>query len=160
MNKTGYKTVNLLFVLILLFGTCDIIQFVEIKNGGTDMPLDTAVKFWEYIGEAQFDELYNIMCEDAVVWSPNTREVYKSAKDYIEFNKEYPGRWYAEVEKMALAGEEAVTVTRVYDEKDTSFYCVSFFSFEGECIKKIVQYWGENGKPPQWREDKKFVQRY
>ncbi len=124
------------------------------------MQIDVAVRFWEYIDGAQFDELGGIICEDAVIWCPNTREVYKSAKNYIDFNKAYPGRWFADVEKAVMAGEEAVTVSRVYDEEGASFYCITFFRFEGERINEIIQYWGENSEPPKWREGKAFAHRY
>ena len=124
------------------------------------MKTDIAVKFWEYIDGAQFDALAGIMNENAQVWCPDTREVYKSARDYIDFNKAYPGRWHADVEKALEAGEETVSVTRVYDDNGASFYCISFFRFEGERIAQITQYWSENGEPPQWRDGSGFVRRY
>ena len=124
------------------------------------MPAETAVKFWEYIDKAQFDELGSIMSKDAVVWCPNTREVYRSAKAFIDFNKAYPGRWFAVVEKVATAKGEVITVSKVYDENDTSFYCISFFKFADGLISEITQYWSENSSPPDWRDGSGLADNY
>lgn len=124
------------------------------------MPADTAIRFWEYIDSAQFDELISVMSKNAVVWCPNTREVYRSAKAFIDFNKAYPGRWFADVEKAEMIGDETVTVSKVYDESGTSFYCISFFKLEDGLIAEITQYWGENSVPPDWRNGSGFADIY
>ncbi len=124
------------------------------------MPAETAVRFWEYIDTAQFDELGSIMSKDAVVWCPNTKEVYRSAKAFIDFNKAYPGRWFADVEKAVIAQGEAITVSKVYDERGTSFYCISFFKFADGLISEIIQYWSENSDPPEWRDSTGLAENY
>jgi hypothetical protein len=32
-----------------------------------------------------------------------------------------------------------------------SFYAVTFFRLQNGKIYEIVEYWGENGTPPEWR---------
>lgn len=113
-------------------------------------------KFWEYINNADFDQLTEIMLADSNVILPNTKEIFKGCDNYIRFNKDYPGRWYARVEKLVVAGDDAISAVEITNDQGTSLYVTSFFKFEGEMIKEVTEYWGENGEAPSWRKDKGY----
>jgi len=81
-------------------------------------------------------------------------------KKFIDFNKAYPGRWFADVEKTYETQNEVVTVAKVYNEEGLNFYSVSFFEFEREIIRKITQYWGDNSQPPAWRIENQLSEAY
>ncbi len=113
-------------------------------------------KFWECIDKARFDALAQIMAEDAVVILPNTRERFLGRNAYIAFNKDYPGRWFAEVEKTVEAGDVIVTAVKIYNEENASLYVTSFFKIKDGKICELTEYWGENGPVPEWRKDKEY----
>ena len=118
------------------------------------MHTNLVMKFWEYIDQAEFDKLENIMTSDANVWLPNTNEVFRGADKYIAFNKKYPGRWFASVQSLFTDETVVISIVKVVDEEETaSFFVTSVFSFSNQFISEIKEYWSENGEAPQWRTD-------
>jgi ketosteroid isomerase-like protein len=118
-------------------------------------------KYWDCMGAGRFDEAGACMAQDAVVWLPNTGEVFRGKNAFVAFNRAYPGRWSISVEKTLPAGDTVVTATRVESEdKSVSFYAVSFFAIEGGTIREITEYWGENAGPPEWRIRGGLSERY
>ena len=117
-------------------------------------------KFWEYINNAEFGRLDEIMEPTAKVILPNTREMFLCCKDYIDFNEDYPGRWFADIERLIDAGNEIVTAARIYNDEGTSLYVTSFFTLKNGLIGEITEYWGENGEVPKWRKDKNYSHPY
>ncbi|MBU5676327.1 nuclear transport factor 2 family protein [Alkaliphilus sp. MSJ-5] len=117
--------------------------------------------FWEYIHNADFDSLNELISDDASIWLPNTKEVFKGKRKYIEFNKKYPDRWYVDLEKLYVCGETVISVAKIFNSENTaSFYVTSFFKVNNNLIEEIVEYWGDNGEPPKWRLHEKLSERY
>lgn len=117
--------------------------------------------FWEYIHNADFDSLNELMSDDACIWLPNTKEVFKGKRKYIEFNKKYPDRWYVDLEKLYICGETIISVAKIFNSENTaSFYVTSFFKVNNNLIEEITEYWGDNGEPPKWRLHEKLSERY
>jgi len=108
--------------------------------------------FWKYIDQAEFKELEKVMSPDARVFLPNTGETFDSRDKYIRFNIEYPGRWYAKIEKILVSNEEVISIVKISGE-NTTLYVTSIFRFSNDSISEITEYWGENSDPPEWRKD-------
>ncbi|MDU5080091.1 hypothetical protein CIW83_05190 [Tissierella sp. P1] len=118
-------------------------------------------KFWALMSDGMFDEVGELMEEDAYVWLPNTREVFKGKDKYINFNKKYPGRWIITLDKIFSKDEIVVSAVKVEaEDKSSSFYATSFFTVKDSLISEIVEYWGDNGEPPQWRVEETLSERY
>ncbi|WDV46262.1 nuclear transport factor 2 family protein [Clostridiaceae bacterium M8S5] len=117
-------------------------------------------EFWKFINNADFDKLVQVMSEDANVILPNTKEIFNGCNKYIKFNKDYPGRWYAKIEKLIITDSEAITAVKKTNDDGVSHYVTSFFEFENGLIKIITEYWGENGEAPEWRQDKDYLEVY
>ena len=99
--------------------------------------------------------------QDANIWLPNTGEVFRGADKYIAFNKKYPGRWFAQVQTLFTDGTVVISIVKVVDEEETAgFFVTSIFSFSGQLISDIKEYWGENGDAPQWRLDEGLSEFY
>lgn len=124
------------------------------------MLIQKVKEFWQYIDEANFDKLVEIMREDSNVILPNTKEIFKGRDNYINFNKDYPGRWYTKVEKIVDANNEVVSAVEITNDEGVSLYVTSFLKFENHLIKEITEYWGENGEAPKWRQDKGYSEKY
>lgn len=76
-----------------------------------------------------------------------------TAAEYIRANCEYPGTWKGEIERLALLGETAVSAARVWSADGAiSCHVVSFYEFEGERIRCMDEYWGDDGPAPGWRQ--------
>lgn len=118
-------------------------------------------KYWTSMGGRQFDKAGDCMAQDAVVYFPNTREVFTGREAFVAFNKQYPGKWSIQIEKLTVADDTVVTAVRAASEDGSkSFYAASFFTIKDGLIREITEYWGENGEPPAWREDCPYVERY
>jgi hypothetical protein len=108
-----------------------------------------------------FEKAGGLIKEDAAIWLPNTREVFRGRDKYVEFNKKYPGRWIITVEKLFCKDNCVVTAVKVESEDKTdSFYATSFFTLKDSLICEITEYWGENGPPPEWRTGSSLSDRY
>jgi len=53
---------------------------------------ETVREFWRLFDEADYDKAGKLMKADAVVWWPNTREVFRGAAAFMSVNRNYPGR--------------------------------------------------------------------
>jgi ketosteroid isomerase-like protein len=126
------------------------------------MRIEELIKeFWALMSDGRFDKVGNLMKEDAVVWLPNTREVFRGRDKYIDFNKKYPGRWIITLEKILCNENTVVSAVKVESEdKTNSFYATSFFTIRDNLICEIIEYWGENGPPPEWRIESSLSERY
>ncbi|MBL4930390.1 nuclear transport factor 2 family protein [Clostridium paridis] len=117
--------------------------------------------FWECINNADFDGLSKLLHDNAYIWLPNTKEVFKGKNKYIEFNKKYPGRWYVDIEKIYECGETIITVARIFTNENTlGLYVTSFFKLKDDLIEEITEYYSENDEPPKWRVEKALAERY
>ncbi|MBN4074573.1 MAG: hypothetical protein COA82_04000 [Alkaliphilus sp.] len=109
-------------------------------------------EFWKCIDEFRFDDMGMLMHENAKVNLPNTCDVFYGAKEYVEFNKKYPGQWRITVEKKCITKRTIVTAAKVTNEESgVVFYVTSFFEISDGKIKEIIEYWGDKTEPPEWR---------
>lgn len=122
---------------------------------------DIVKKFWILMSDGMFDEVGELMAEDADVKLPNTREIFRGRDKYINFNKKYPGRWLITLDK--IFSKEGIVISAVKveaEDKSSSFYATSFFTIKDNLISEIVEYWGDNGDPPLWRIEESLSERY
>lgn len=108
--------------------------------------------FWSDVAAQKEAALRLCFTPDAVIQWHSTNERF-SVEEYIRANCEYPGKWRGCVERMEHIGNCSVTATRVDSVEDgISFHAVSFFTFRGEKIASLDEYWGDDGPAPQWRQ--------
>ncbi len=118
-------------------------------------------RFWNLMSDGMFDEVGELMSEDADVRLPNTREIFIGRDKYINFNKRYPGRWIITLDKIFSKDDMVVSAVRVEaEDRSISFYATSFFTIKDNLVSEIVEYWGDNGEPPEWRIEERLSERY
>lgn len=106
-------------------------------------------------------KLKNYFAKDAKVLWHNTNECF-TAEEFIRANCEYPGSWDGEIEILTSMQDGWILAARVWEKdlaqngEEASFHVVSFVHMQGEKISRIDEYWGDDGKAPQWRLDKKI----
>lgn len=110
--------------------------------------------FWRDIAAQDAGALEQYFAPDAYICWNNTNEQF-TVQEFIVANCEYPGAWRGEIERLEIAGDTAITATRVWLlDNSLSFHATSFFEFWGDRIAVLNEYWGDDGAPPQWRLDK------
>lgn len=91
---------------------------------------------------------------DAKIYWPCTNECF-DAEEFIAVNCAYPGRWSGEIERIVRTGDTCVVAAKVFQtDGGESFHSLAVITHDGERIKEITEYWGDDGAPPAWRGDK------
>ena len=106
---------------------------------------------WSTMDEQNWDRLASYFSENAAIYWPNTREVF-NVTQFVMINKEYPGSWKITVDRLIETKDQIISVVKVSMENH-SFHAVSFFNFDAKKINQVVEYWGEDGLPPNWRAE-------
>jgi hypothetical protein len=111
---------------------------------------------WNAMGRRRWHEIADYFCSDAAIFWHNTNERF-TVPEFVEVNSSYPGRWTIQVERLEEIGDLVVSVVDVASvEGGESCHAVSFFELEGRRIRTLHEYWGEDGRRPQWRIDRKI----
>ena len=111
-------------------------------------------KFWKAIAEQDAEKIRSYFNKTATIRWNNTNEQF-TLEEFIKANCEYPGKWDAEVERIEKIDNLIITAVKVFNN-DTSVHATSFIKIEDDKIISMDEYWGDDGKPPQWRLDMKI----
>jgi len=125
--------------------------------------LEIVRKYWDLFDQADFKAATKLMHDHAVVWEPNTREVFRSRSAFLRMHEANPQPWRIEEIDMLSEMKEGiiVTVVKAYSEKTPeSYFITSFFTFAGEKIIEIMEYWSLNAEAPAWRNSQGFSENY
>lgn len=91
--------------------------------------------------------------EGAVICWHNTNERF-TLEEYLRANCEYPSQWQGEFERTEDLGSRIITAAHVWTKDESiSFHVTSFLELEDDKIIRLDEYWGDDGPPPQWRQD-------
>lgn len=125
--------------------------------------LEIVRKYWDLFDQAKFEAAAKLMHEHAVVWEPNSREVFRSRDAFIKMHKSNPKPWRIEEVDILSEVKEGmvVTVVKAYSETSPeSYFITAFFTFAGEKVIEILEYWSKNGDAPSWRADSNYAEKY
>ena len=110
--------------------------------------------YWSAVFRQDADAIRRFFHPAAFVNWHNTNEHF-TVEEFILANCEYPGKWDGKVEKVVTTDDCTITVARVFEKgSKLSFHVVSFFRVTKGKIASVDEYWGDDGEPPQWRQDK------
>ena len=87
-----------------------------------------AQALWADIGAQRWDALAAYFLPGALIFWHNTDECF-TAEEFVRANREYPGNWRIEIERVHALADAAATAVRVYGPDGTSFHAASFFTF-------------------------------
>lgn len=113
-------------------------------------------RLWDAIDRADLEDAGELLHDDYVLEWPQSRERVIGRENFVAVNKNYPGRWRIEVQKLVASGDDVVTDVILSDGEHTE-RAVSFFQLSGGKILREVDYWPEPYDAPEWRE--KWVER-
>ena len=108
---------------------------------------ETIRALWRDVA-AQNEAMGDHFTADAVILWPNTGERF-TVPEFVRANREYPGQWEAQVERIDPEG--GFSVARVWSPEGAAFRAVSFYRWRGGKICRLEEYWGDVGPAPDWR---------
>ena len=112
--------------------------------------------FWEVTLQQNADAMKEFFTSNAWVKWHNTNELF-TVEEFIQANCEYPNQWDGDIERMEKIDDLIITVVHVFStNQPLSFHVTSFIKLKDDKITSIDEYWGDDGKAPQWRLDKKI----
>ena len=117
---------------------------------------EDVIALWNDMDKQNWSNIHTYFDDGAVINWNNTNERF-NVEEFIRVNAEYPGDWSIEIERLESTGNLIVSVVKVQlKSDDISVHAVSFFEFSNGKIKVLNEYWGDDGKAPQWRIEKQI----
>lgn len=116
--------------------------------------------YWSAADARDWDAFAATLADEVLYDLPQTRERIRGKERYLQFNREYPGKWRVRVERVVADGEgrQAAVRTRFTAGAEES-PAVHFFVFDATGrISGITDFWPEPYEPPAGREH--LVERY
>jgi ketosteroid isomerase-like protein len=114
---------------------------------------DKVIDYVESLDRRDWAHVAELLSPDVVYELPQTRERITGRDRYVQFNREYPGRWHLTVREAY--GDEAGGVAHVGWSVDggEESGAVAFFHFDADgLIDRVTDYWPEPYDPPPGRE--------
>ena len=108
-------------------------------------------ELWKCFHELRFDDAYKLFHKDFAAQWPQSRERFRGAENFVEMNRNYPGKFRIEVLRTADCGDFVVSETLIKPEKGSSLFAVSFYEFSRGRILKAREYWCDIYDAPAWR---------
>jgi hypothetical protein len=99
---------------------------------------------WARIDARDWEGLAGLLDPRLTVSYTQTGETFGPG-EYVSVNREYPGRWHAEVEDVVGDAGRAVSRTRVSDGEQT-YHVASFATVDGGRITSMVEVWSQSGQ--------------
>lgn len=83
----------------------------------------------------------------------HTSNEWFTLEEFLIANCDYPGNWRGTVSRIFETDKHVITITDI-DSPDSqeTFTVTSVFTFQGDKISELDEYWAENGPAPEWRQ--------
>jgi SAM-dependent methyltransferase len=108
--------------------------------------------FWRDVLDQDREALPKWFTPDAEVFWHCTNERF-TADEFIRVNCAYPGAWDGEIERIEPTANGFVTAVRVFSRTgETVCRVTSFFTLQNDRIKRLDEYWADDGPAPDWRK--------
>ena len=117
------------------------------------MDMFSAKQYWDAVLSQDRGRIRALFVPEAEIRWPCTGESF-TPESFAAVNSVYPGAWEGEIEREERLGTLVICAARIRSkENGASFHAVSFIRHDGERILSLVEYWGDDGAPPQWRRE-------
>ena len=108
--------------------------------------------FWRDVLDQDREALPKWFTPDAEVFWHCTNERF-TADEFIRVNCAYPGAWDGKIERIEPTANGFVTAVRVFSRTgETVCRVTSFFTLQNDRIKRLDEYWEDDGPAPDWRK--------
>jgi len=114
------------------------------------------IALWNDIDKQNWSNIHTYFEDEAIINWNNTNERFTVEK-FVRANAEYPGDWNIGIERLECIENLVISVVKVQlKNDDVSVHATSFFEFNNKKIIVLNEYWGDDGKAPQWRIEKQI----
>ncbi|MDG4858557.1 nuclear transport factor 2 family protein [Streptomyces sp. T-3] len=114
--------------------------------------------YWAAAQARDWSAFEATLAEDVVYDMPQTRERITGRERVVQFNREYPGDWRLQVERIVADGDQVVTWI-LFEVGLEKMYGIGFFTGDAQGrITSQTDFWPEPYEPPPGREH--LVERY
>ncbi|MGC4980332.1 nuclear transport factor 2 family protein [Streptomyces sp. DT193] len=108
--------------------------------------------YWAAADARDWEAFAELLAEDVVYTLPQTRERISGRERYVEFNREYPGDWHVQIERVMAEAGQAVTWTHVTVGLE-EMHAITFFTADASGrISAVTDFWPEPYEPPAGRD--------
>jgi ketosteroid isomerase-like protein len=108
---------------------------------------ETIAQHWAAGNARDWPRFAAVIHENLVYEVPQTRERVRGRDAYVEFFRTWPGDWRADVRRMVVDGNSAVTEIAFVVDGET-MTGISFFELIDGTIARIIDYWPSPYEPP------------
>ena len=123
--------------------------------------------FFDAVVQQDAEMLRTFFEPDATIVWANTNEQF-TVDEYIRANCEYPGDWKGHIEDIQCYSRlqsysRMIILAKVWNGGGNASRVVSFIELgdaEDKRIQSMVEYWGDIGEPPKWRQELGIGKRY
>ncbi len=116
---------------------------------------------WRSFNLLRWGAAGELLGEKFVAYWPQSGEKIVGARNFIEVNRNYPGKHKIEIKKITADGDRVVSEVFIRSVmpggKRMSLFAVSFFKIKGGKIVEAKEYWADTYPAPGWR--KKWVKK-
>ena len=109
-------------------------------------------EFWKCFNELRFDDAYAFFHADFTAQWPQSREQFNGAKNFIEANRNYPGKFDIKVLRTLNSDDSVISEVSIQPEEGSLLFAISFYEFSEGKIIKAVEYFGDTYAAPAWRK--------
>jgi hypothetical protein len=112
-------------------------------------------EFWNSMDNHDWETLRGFFHQNAKIAWPNTDEIF-SVDEYIRINRMYPGLWQLRLEDVQMTERNIISIVLITSKDEIlpkSFRAVAFFRFENGLIVNLTEYFAQDEKAPDWREN-------
>lgn len=115
-------------------------------------PAGVLRELWRRVDATDWDGLARLLAPDVVVRYPHSGEVL-DGPGWVALNRDYPGRWHAELLDLVAAADRAAGRARVHDgvPGGESHAVASFATVRGGLVVELVEVWAQEGADPARR---------
>ncbi|WP_229678673.1 nuclear transport factor 2 family protein [Silvimonas amylolytica] len=109
-------------------------------------------EFWRLMQTNDFEAVGAVLADEFVAEWPQSNERIRGRANFAGLNREYPahGLWRFELNRMVAGADQVVTDVSITDGVQKA-RAISFFTFTGQRISKLVEYWPEPYEAPENR---------
>ncbi len=104
-------------------------------------------ELWRRFDRGDFDAAAELLPEGFTAFWPQTREIIKGRKNFIELNRNYPGSWKCETQEIVESASQIISVVKIHGAT-TTLYAISFFQFENGEMVSATEYFADQMAPP------------
>ena len=111
---------------------------------------------WDCFYRLRWDDAEQLLAKNFVALWPQSAEKIQGARNFIELNRNYPGKHRITVKNITTIGDKVISEVFIKSVmpggKRLTLFAVSFFTIQNGKIASAKEYWADTCPAPAWRK--------